>query len=77
MHTTPQEGSRISGPNPDHLYRLRKEFNMGKTPDEKRQEDARRAGKVCSSCNGTGTYGVRSLFGSTSPCSSCNGTGQR
>ena len=77
MHITPQEGSRISGPNPDHLYRLRKEFNMGKTPDEKRQEEARRAGKVCSSCNGTGTYGVRSFFGSTNPCSKCNGTGQR
>ena len=50
---------------------------MGKTPDEKRQQDARRADRVCKACNGTGTYGVRGFFGSTNPCSKCNGTGQR
>lgn len=33
MHITPQEGSRISGPNPDHLYRLRKEHAMGKNEE--------------------------------------------
>lgn len=45
---------------------------MFKSDDDRRREAATKAGKICSACGGTGTYGS----GFKNPCSKCGGTGQ-
>ena len=51
---------------------------MFKSEDQKRQDAARAAGKVCEKCHGTGTVGIGGRGAATSsPCGSCGGSGMR
>lgn len=51
---------------------------MWKSEDEKRQDAAIKAKKVCGNCGGTGTVGIggRGAVGSN-PCDKCAGSGMK
>ncbi|MFZ2836246.1 MAG: hypothetical protein WAZ21_02915 [Candidatus Saccharimonadales bacterium] len=49
-----------------------------KSPDEKRQDAAIAAKKVCPTCNGTGTVGIGGRGAPTaSTCGTCGGSGRK
>ena len=49
---------------------------MFKSPDEKRQDAAVAANKVCNDCGGTGTVGIGGRGAPTSSeCGKCGGSG--
>lgn len=51
---------------------------MFKSEDEKRQDAAIAAKRVCPKCNGTGTVGIGGRGAATSSvCGSCNGSGMK
>ena len=70
---TPPETMNIRETSVRHESEMIKLF---KSEDEKRQDAARKNGKACGSCGGTGTVGNggRGSF-TSSKCGSCNGSG--